>query len=294
MTDAPYVQQEPIPAVIASAPEKLASGFQFSEGPVWCPEGYVVFSDIPGNRNYKWSEEGGLETFRDPSGHANGLTLDLEGRLIICKQEIHAIVRLEEDGSETILADKFEGKRFNSPNDVVLRSDGTIYFSDPPYFVKPEEREIDEQAFYAIKPSGEVIKVATGYNKPNGLAFSPDEKVLYVNDTGERIIDAYDVNADGTLSNKRRFASLESEIKQGNPDGMKVDVEGNLYCTGPGAVWIHDKNGKLLGRLVLPELAANMAFGDADHKSLYFTARTSLYRVRVNVEGIGAAWAFKK
>lgn len=288
MSDASFVQNEPLPEVIESPPEKLASGFQFSEGPVWMPAGHLLFSDIPGNKIYKWSQEGGLEVWRDPSGNSNGLTLDRQGRLVICEQVNRRVMRLEQDGSITPLAEKWNGKRFNSPNDVVVRSDGMVFFSDPPYFVKDGIREIEVQAFYCVKPGGEPVQIASGYNKPNGLTFSPDESLLYVNDTAERIIDVFEVAADGTLKNKRRFATLTSDEKRGNPDGMKVDEAGNVYTTGPGAVWIYRPDGSLMGRLVLPELAANMAFGEEDRRSLFFTARSGLYRVRTRIPGIVA------
>jgi len=285
MADAPLAQNEPLPEVIDSVPEQLATGMQFTEGPVWMPLGYLLFSDIPANRIYKWSEAGGLEVWRDPAGNSNGLTLDTEGRLLICEQVNRRVIRLEPDGTVTPVAETWNGRRFNSPNDVIVRSDGLVYFSDPPYFVKNEEREIDEQAFYMARPSGEVVQVATGYEKPNGLCFSRDESILYVNDSARRIIDAYDVRPDGTLKNQRRFADMASDEKRGNPDGMKVDEQDNLYCTGPGACWIFRPDGSLMGRLVLPELGANVAFGDEDRQTLYFTARTSLFRVRTKISG---------
>jgi len=274
-----------MPAIVETAPQKLADGFKFTEGPLWIPEGYIIFSDIPNDRICKWSEAKGVEVWRQGTNKANGLALDPQGRVVACDQNKRCIDRYEPDGTTTTLAERWHGKRFNKPNDVAVRSDGYIYFSDPGMGIKDEEREIKEQAFYCIRPDGEVLQVATGYDKPNGLAFSPDEKILYLNDTGKRIIDAYDVKPDGTLTNKRLFADLASEEKKGNPDGMKVDSEGNVYCTGPGAVWIYDAQGKLLGKMAVPELAANLCFGDADHKSLYLTARAGLYRARVKIPG---------
>lgn len=270
-----------LPDVFLSEPEKLFTGFQFTEGPVWLPEGYLLFSDIPASRIYKWSEKDGLEVWRDPSLKSNGLALDTQGRLVVCEQQNRRVIRINDDGTTTALAERWQGKRFNSPNDVVVRSDGTVYFSDPTYYVEPEDREIDVQAFYAIRPDGETIQVASGYEKPNGLCLSPDEKILYVNDSGRRIIDAYDIQPDGTLANKRLFADLASEEKRGNPDGMKCDRKGNVYSTGPGGVWIFRPDGSLIGKLILPEQPANLAFGDADGRSLYFTARKSLYRIRL-------------
>ena len=291
MIDAAATQDKPIPAMIESrAPEKVATGFKFTEGPVWSPQGYLLFSDIPGDRIHKWSEKDGLKVWREPSGNSNGLTFDRQGRLIACEHGNRRVSRTEPDGKVATLADRWQGKRLNSPNDVVVRGDGTIFFTDPPYGVKEPDREIPFQGVYAILPSGEIRLLVDDFNKPNGLAFSPDEKVLYIDDTAERIIRAFDVASDGTLSNGRVFADMASPEKQGNSDGMKVDRDGNVYCTGPGAVWIFDSKGKLLGKLVLPELAANLAFGDPDARTLYCTARTSVYRVRVKIPGIGPTW----
>jgi len=290
-------QDEPLPDLIESkAPEKLADGFRFTEGPIWNAQGYLLFSDIPASKIYKWSERGGPEVWRDPSGNSNGLTLDRNGRLIACEHGNRRVSRTETDGEVITLADRFQGKRLNSPNDVVVRRDGMVFFTDPPYGIKESERELGFNGVYALPPDesdksgAEPRLLVKDFNRPNGLAFSPGEKTLYVNDTSERVIRVFDVAADGTLSNDHVFANMASPVKQGGPDGMKVDREGNVYCTGPGAVWIFRRDGQLLGRIVLPELAANLAFGDSDARSLYLTARTSLYRVRVKVPGIGPAF----
>jgi len=268
--------------------ERLATGFQFSEGPVWnASEGSLLFSDIPANRIYKWSPDKGVTVFRDPSGNSNGLIYDKEGRLVACEHSNRRVSRTEKDGSCTVLADRFRGKRLNSPNDVVVKSDGTIYFTDPPYGIKPEEQELPFQGVFRFKPKTEKLTLLVDdFNKPNGLAFSSDEKVLYIADSSElRHVRVFDVNRDGTLSNGRLFAEIRSDLP-GAPDGMKVDVEGHLYVSAAGGVWVFSDEGEHLGVIKTPEIPANCAFGDRQWKSLYITARTSLYQIRLNVSGV--------
>lgn len=260
---------------------KLAGDFKFTEGPLWLAgEEALLFSDIPANRIVRF-KEGKSETFREPSGNSNGLTLDKQGRLIACEHGNRRVSRAEKDGSITVLADRYEGKRLNSPNDVVVRSDGGIYFTDPPYGVKDEERELDFQGVYRISPDGrDLTLLVRDFVKPNGLAFSPDEKVLYVADTEGGHIRAFDVRNDGTLENGREWAKIEW------PDGMKVDVAGNLYCTGSKGVVIFDPRGAEIGVVTAPEMPANCAFGGKDWKTLFMTCRTGLYSVEVVTPGI--------
>jgi len=265
-------------------PERIATGFQFTEGPLWHPDGYLLFSDIPADRIYKWSPDGELEVFRQPSGNSNGLTLDRLGRLIACEHGHRRVSRTEADGSVDPLATHYQGKRLNSPNDVVVTSDGSIYFTDPPYGVQPEERELDFQGVYRIGAEGTLTLLADDFERPNGLAFSPSERILYVDDTPRRHVRAFDVLADGTLANGRAFAEMQSPAS-GGPDGMKLDVQGNLYVTGAGGTWLFDPDGHHLGTLVTPEQPANLAFGGADRRTLYITARTSVYRVRTRLPG---------
>lgn len=265
--------------------ERIATGFQFTEGPVWHPDGYLLFSDIPADRIYKWTPPDKLEVFRQPSGNSNGLTLDRQGRLIACEHGNRRVSRTEANGRVVPLATHYQGKRLNSPNDVVVKSDGSIYFTDPPYGVQPEERELDFQGVYCIAPDGTLILVADDFERPNGLAFSPDERILYIDDTVRRHVRAFDLRPDGTLANGRVFAEMNSPVP-GGPDGMKLDVEGNLYVTGPGGVWLFDPHGRHLGILVTPEKPANLAFGDEDRRTLYITARTSVYRVRTRLPGV--------
>jgi len=269
--------------------EQVATGFGFTEGPVWCGD-YLLFSDLRGNRITRWrmlSEGPEVTTFRSPSGNSNGLTLDKSGRLIACEHSTRRLTRTELDGSITVLADRYQGKRLNSPNDVVVRTDGSVYFTDPPYGLigLTAWKELPFNGVYRLSPDGELVLVVDDFDRPNGLAFSPDETVLYVNDTTRRHIRIFDVNTSGSLSNGRVLIDMQSP-ELGSPDGMKVDQEGNIYCTGPGGFWIIEPSGKCLARIIPPELPANLAWGNSDWRTLYITARTSVYRMRLTIPGI--------
>ena len=274
--------------------EKLAEGFQFVEGPIWFHDAdYLVFSDIYGDKMHKWSPKEGHTVFRDPSGKANGNALDKQGRIVSCNHMARSVLRYESDGSVTTLASHFEGKSLNSPNDVVIKSDGNIYFSDPTSGIvsdkagKIRPQELDFSGVFRVTPDGRELTLLTKeFTKPNGLAFSPDESFLYINDTKDKLIRVYDVKKDGTIENGRLFARLEGE-QPGVPDGMKVDSEGNVYCSGPGpGIWVFNPSGEHLGTILPPEKSANFAWGDDDWKTLYLCASTSLYRVRLGVKGI--------
>lgn len=266
---------------LTGAVEKVAGEFKFTEGPVWvAAKNELLFSDIPADRIVRF-DGATAATFREPSNNSNGLTLDKQGRLIACEHGARRVSRTEADGRVVTLADRFEGKRLNSPNDVVVRSDGAIYFTDPPYGVKPEDRELDFQGVYRLSPDGATLTlVVRDFVKPNGLAFSPDESRLYVADTERGHIRVFDVASDGALSGGRVFAETP------NADGMKVDTKGNVFCTAKPGVMVFDPAGRHLGTIIAPERPANCAFGDPDWRSLYITARTGLYRIRLNVPGI--------
>lgn len=266
--------------------EKVAGGFNFTEGPVWSKEGFLVFSDIPASKIRRWEKNGKVFVIDEKSGNSNGLTFDKSGRLIVCEHGNRRVSRKELDGSVTVIAQKYNNKRLNSPNDVIVKSDGSIYFTDPPYGVRPEDRELNFQGIYRISPDGTLTLLNKEMKCPNGLAFSPDEKILYVADSSERMhIKAFDVEPDGSLANGRIFATLKTG-ENGAPDGMKVDSLGNLWSTGPGGVWIFDKTGKHLGTIKLPEVPANCAWGEDDCKTLYITACTSIYKVQTEVKGL--------
>ncbi len=282
--------------------ERVASGFYFTEGPLWDGDS-LLFSDIPNSRIVRWRPTGAgpeVTTHRFPSNLANGLTFDAQRRLIACEGGSRRLTRAEPDGSITVLAETYQGKHVNSPNDVVVAADGSAYFSDPfwgvnfayPASVGPEAerarnrtRELDWAGVFRVTPDGALGVVADDFVFPNGLAFAPDGKTLYVDDTRRFHIRAFDVRADGTLANGRVFCEMKQD-KPGVPDGMKVDVEGNVYCTGPGGVWVVAPSGEPLGRIEPPEVPANCAWGDADWRTLYITARSGVYCVRLNVPGV--------
>lgn len=283
--------------------EKLAGGFQFIEGPVWHPDGYLLFSDPNANTIYRWSPEGSVSVYRSKSGYtgvdigeyrqpgSNGLTLDRDGLLTINEHGNRRVTRLERPGNITVLADRYEGKRLNSPNDLVYRSDGTLYFTDPPFglpkaFDDPR-KELPFSGVYMVK-DGQVTLLTKELSGPNGIAFSPDEHYLYVDnwDLKRKVLMRYEVNADGTIGTGKVFYDFTRDPEPVALDGIKVDREGNVYVSAPGGLWILSPTGKALGRIVPPEHDANFAFGDADGKSLYLTASTGLYRVRLNIPGI--------
>ncbi len=227
-----------------------------------------------------------IRAFREPSGNSNGLTRDKKGRLIACEHGNRRVTQTEKDGSITPLADRFHGKKLNSPNDVVVKSDGAIYFTDPTCGITPEQQEQPAQGVYRLSPGGkETSLVADDLARPNGLAFSPDEKKLYIDDSERRHIRVFDVSDDGSLSGGSLFHDMNVNIP-GSPDGMKVDVEGHVYCTGAEGVWVFDPAGNHLGTIITPEKPSNCAWGDDDWRSLYITAVTSVYKIRVNTPGI--------
>lgn len=262
--------------------EKLRGRFQWVEGPVWDRAGYLLFSDIATNQIYQWTPDGRVMTFRKPSGISNGLTLDHERRLIACEQGNRRVSRTEKDGRIVTLVDRYHGKLLNSPNDVVVRSDGSVYFTDPSFgLADAAEQELPYQGVYRLASDGRLTLLADDFVRPNGLAFSPDEKTLYVDDSDRGHVRAFDVAADGTLGNGRLFARL----KAGGGDGMKVDIEGNIYVAASG-VEVFDRAGRALGAIKVPEGPANVSWGDDDGKTLYITASTGLYRIRLNIAGI--------
>ncbi|MDP8933886.1 MAG: SMP-30/gluconolactonase/LRE family protein, partial [Cyanobacteriota bacterium] len=266
--------------------EKVAGNFQFIEGPIWHPDGFLLFSDIPANIIYKFGSNQQVEVFRRPSGKANGNTLDKENRLLTAEHENRRVSRTEKDGKVITLADRYEGKRFNSPNDLVVKSDGSIYFTDPSYGVSKDQEELGFYGVYRLASDGKLTLLVKDLVLPNGIAFSPDEQKLYVNNSEAKYIAVFDVKPDGTVTNERLFADLKDASQGGVPDGLKVDLEGNVYSTGPGGVWILSPDGKLLGKISVPETATNLAWGESDRKTLYITGSTSLYRIRLKIAGV--------
>jgi gluconolactonase len=284
--------------------EKLAAGFLFTEGPVWDREGgYLLFSDPNNNLIYRWTPDGEVSVYRTHSGYtganigeygqpgSNGLTLDKQGRLTINEHGNRRVTRLEKNGVLTVLADRYEGKRLNSPNDLVYRSDGALYFTDPPFglprFFDDPRKELPYSGVFCLI-NGQLKLVSTDFSGPNGLAFSPDERYLYVDnwDLKKKTVMRYEVQPDGTLLNGKVFFDATDEPGEDAWDGMKVDQLGNLYLSGPGGLWIVSPAGKHLGTIIGPEHPHNMAWGDEDGKTLYLCAKTGLYRIRFNIAGI--------
>ena len=284
-------------------PVLLATGFGATEGPVWHPDGYLTFVDYDSSQLLRWDTSGGVTVVREDTGRGNGCTLDREGRLIMCEAADHRrITRMEADGSTTTLAERWQGKRLSRPNDVVCASDGSIYFTDPELQLARELRELGFSGLFRIDPNGELHLVNDECEYPNGLALSLDESILYIaisrrdercfqeEARGEvcthRLIRAFDVAPNGTLSSNRVFVDMSSE-EPGVPDGIKVDSERRIFCTGSGGIWVIDPDGRRIGIIRVPEVPRNIAFGGQDYRTLFITGGHSLYSVRVITPGPG-------
>jgi gluconolactonase len=280
--------------------ERIAGGLGFTEGPVWRGTD-LLFSDIPNKRIACWRRlPEGPELTTYATGMSNGLTLDRQGQVLAAEHDGRRVSRVAPDGVRTVIVEQYEGKRLNSPNDIVVKSDGSIYFTDPPYAIQPstpgvprpegwwtrpiQGKEQPCHGVYRIAPDGDIHLLVDDFALPNGLAFSPDESVMYIDDSAHKHIRAFDVQPDGTLSNSRILLDMASD-DPGVPDGLKVDLQGNVFCTGPGGVWVCRPNGDLLGRIIVPELPANLAWGGEDGSVLFFTARTSVYRLQTRTRG---------
>ena len=275
--------------------KELGNGYGGDQGPAegplwWHEEGYLLFSDIHNNRRMKWAQGQGVTTFHDSTNRSNGLTRDLQGRLVACEHDSRRVTRLEADGSVTVLANSFQGRQLNRPNDVVVKSDGSIYFTDPWTHRRPAEQwELDFSGVYRLSPDlGTLTLLLKDFVVPNGLAFTPDESVLYINDSRRGHIRAFDVQPDGSLAraSDRVFCDLRGD-RPGVPDGMKVDGDGNVYCGGSGGLWILDPSGEHLGTIVHGAAATtNLAFGGPDWMTLFFTTRNSLGSVQTKIAGL--------
>jgi gluconolactonase len=277
--------------------EQLGTGFTFTEGPIWNPGGnFLLFSDMPGDTRRRWDEQGGVREVAKPSNKGNGMTLDAQGKLIVCEHVTSSVVRMDPEGTGSgreVLASHYEGKELNSPNDVIVHSSGAIYFSDPTYGRMPgfgieREQELDFQGVYRLEPEGrEPQLLVDDFLQPNGLCFSPDESLLYINDTDRAHIRVFEVAADGTIANGRIFAEGigTGDMATGLVDGMKCDEHGNIWVTGPEGVWVYSPEGEHLGIVAIPENVGNIHWGGPDWSWLFVPATTSVYRVETNVSG---------
>ena len=271
--------------------EQVATGFGFTEGPVWDKaRRQLIWSDMKHDHMRCWSSERGVQTYRKPSNKANGNAFDAQGRLVSCEHGTSRVVREEADGALTVLASQWEGKELNSPNDLTIKSDGAIYFSDPTFgriredVGIPRPLTLDFRGVYRIAPDGDLRLLVDDFEQPNGLCFSPDESLLYINDTPRAHIRVFDVQPDGGIASGRVFGETTGDAP-GAPDGMKLDTQGHLYCTGPGGIHVFGHDGRCLGVILTPERPTNMAWGDDDLKTLYITAQTSVYRARLKATG---------
>ena len=290
--------------VESSEPTVLTTGWGRTEGPLWHPEGYVTFVDLEASRLLRWDTNGEVSVVREGTGEGNGCTFDRQGNLIMCEGADHRrVTRMDANGAVTVIADRWDGKRFNKPNDVICRSDGTLFFTDPGLRLPAELREMDIAGVFRVDPQGTVHLATDQSVYPNGLALSPDESVLYVaisraeledlgrEERGEfcpnRRIEAFDVAADGTLSNQRVFCDMSS-AEPGVPDGMKVDTAGRVFCVGSGGFWVIEPSGEVAGVVRTGEVTRNLAFGGPDNRTLYLTPGDSLWSMQVKTPGIGA------
>ena len=276
--------------------EQLGTGFTFTEGPIWNPEGFLLFSDMPGDTRRRWDEQGGVREIMKPSNKGNGMTLDADGRLLVCEHTTSSLVRIDPDGTGSgreMLATHYRGKELNSPNDVIVKSDGAVYFSDPifgrvPVFGVERDQDLDFQGVYRLPPGGgEPQLLVDDFEQPNGLCFTPDESLLYINDTPRAHIRVFDAEDDGSIANGRMFFEGigSGVIEEGIPDGMKCDERGNVYVTGPGGIWVIAPDGGKLGAIEFPESTGNLNWGGANWDELYVCASTSLYRIQMKVSG---------
>jgi len=260
--------------------EKVAAGYTFTEGPAWSREGYLIFSDIPNNRILQFTPGQGTEVYREKSNGANGNAFDAQGRLYTCESHLRRVTRTDKKGKVEVLSERWQGKRLNAPNDIVVRKDGHIYFTDPAFGNQQDARELDFYGVFHISHRGELDVIAKPRGRPNGVALSPSGRILYVTNSDERNVRAYDLDHNGAASNERVVvANIE-----GIPDGIRVDEKGNLYVAA-AKLEVYTPEGKQLGGIAMNETPSNCAFGDADLESLYITARTSIYRVRLKVKG---------
>lgn len=265
-------------------PEIISSGHEFTEGPYWHPDGYLLFSDIPANRVFRWSPGEESEVYLEPSGNSNGIQADINGSILLCQHE-GRLSRLTPDGELETVVDNYEGNRLNSPNDLTVHSNGTIYFTDPPFGVSDEDRELTFSGVYQLTPDGELNLFYDEFDYPNGIILSPDEQRLYVNDTETGDITVFDVDANGDVFSPRHFASVGPWGDNGAADGMVVDMQGRIYSTGPSGISIFDENGNHLQDVSFEQSVSNLEWSGDETGMMYITSRDLVYRLQFNVEG---------
>jgi gluconolactonase len=277
--------------------ERLGTGFTFTEGPIWNPDGFLLFSDMPGDVRRRWDEQSGVSEVANPSNKGNGMTIDNDGRLVVCEHVTSSVVRMDPDGTgggREVLATHYDGRELNSPNDVVVKSDGAMYFTDPTYGRMPgfgieREQDLDFQGVYRIPPGGgDTELLVDDFSQPNGLCFSTDESLLYINDTDRAHIRVFDVQGDGTLANSRVLADGigSGSLEIGDlVDGMKLDERGNVWVTGPGGVCVFSPQGEHIGTVEVPENVGNLNWGGPDWNWLFIPATSSVYRIQTKVSG---------
>jgi gluconolactonase len=280
-----------------AALERLGTGFTFTEGPIWNPDGFLLFSDMPGDVRRRWDEQGGVQEVANPSNKGNGMTIDNDGRLVVCEHVTSSVVRMDPDGKgggREVLASHYKGRELNSPNDVVVKSDGAVYFTDPTYGRMPgfgieREQDLDFQGVYRIAPQGgDPQLLIDDFDQPNGLCFSTDESLLYINDTTRAHIRVFDVQSDGTIADGRVLADGigSGDLAVGDlVDGMKLDERGNVWVTGPGGVCVFDPEGRHIGTVEVPENVGNLNWGGPQWDQLFIPATTSVYRIQCRVSG---------
>ena len=270
--------------------EQVATGFLFTEGPVWA-DGGLLFSDMPGDKRRRWTPDGRIEVVRAPSSRCNGMTLDDDGALIVCEHSTSLVVREHRDGTRETIASHYDGRELNSPNDVIVASDGSIVFTDPTYGRTVEAAgvlrplELSFRGVYRIPPAGGIELLAADFEQPNGLCLSADERLLYVNDTTAGHVRVFERGDDWILRDGRVLAHIGGDGQVGQPDGMKLDEHGNVYVTGPGGIVVLAPDGERIGLIRVPEVVGNLTWGDADHRTLYIAASSSIYRIRMAVAG---------
>ncbi len=270
--------------VDGAEPEIIADNFEFTEGPYWHPDGFLIFSDIPANKVYRWSETDGVDVFIEASGNSNGIQADIDGNILLAQHQ-GTVSRLQSDGTLEVIADNYEGKRLNSPNDIAVHSNGNIFFTDPPFGVSDDDRELDFSGVYKLSPIGELTVIYDEFNLPNGLVFSPDELRMYLNDSETGNIVAFQVNPNGDLHSPELFANIGEMGSMGGADGMVTDLHGNLYTTGPNGLIILDQNGEELHRIPFNEQITNLEWGGEDLDQLFITGSDNVYRYQFNTIG---------